>query len=485
MLRIFLTCFLLATGVAWSLEGRKLSLQDAIFLSLRENPNVLQTELNQVLQKYAVLLSEWHFKPQYTLSAKTTSIRNYSVTEQGFVSENSSGMSAGVSLLTPYGTEATFSPSIDQSDHFHPGVTLAVVQPLLRGFGRPIVEAELLNARDNEKISHLNMQNTLRLTVTTVINAYLDVLAAQKNLEVDRQALQRAQISLGQTKAFIKSGRKAGVELVAVDADAARARTNIENDKNALKQARFSLLLAIGVDPNATFTFENIDVTKLIAKYKIPPLDVAKQLVLENDIQYQTDQITLEGATQRALLQAEDAKRWKLDINASASSGNGVGGGENAGLRSLVNGINQTSMISLNLTVPIDDRAAKIGYENAKIALKQSGIAIREERYAKEINAITGWNNIFSAQRALQFAEDAAKLQKETYQISFQKYGVGLTDSLQLQNSQQQLIFAEQALNAARINYLKALVNYDLMLGHTLLTWQIPLRSKINVGSAL
>jgi len=476
-----LWCFFSLTTALFANQPRSLTLEDAVFLAIRENPNVIAAEITQVIQKYTVELEAWKFKPHYTLSGTVTTTRNFSTTENGFVTQNATGVDWSVSLLTPYGTQVTFSPSVNQSDHFHPGLSLEVSQPLLRGFGRAIVETEFNNALDNEKISRLNLENVLRVTVTNVINAYVDVISAQKKLTVDEDALKRALISVEQTKKFIRSGRKAGVELVTVEADAASAQMNIENDKNALLSARFALLGAIGLDPESKIAFQKMDIPALIKKYNIPPLSQAKIFALENDIQYQTDKLTLEGAKKRSLLQAKDNMRWKLDLSGSISSGKGVGGGQNSGLESIVNGVNQTSEVALNLTVPIDDRAAKVAFATAKMNLRQAEIALQQERWVKETNIINGWNSLYSARRALRFAEDASILQQKTYQISFQKYAHGLIDSLQLQSAQQQLINSELGLNVARMGYLKALINEDLLMGHTLKTWGITMR-KNNYG---
>ncbi len=458
--------------------ARTLSLNEAILLAIRENPNVKQAQLSQISEKYALELAQWQFKPHYSFSATRTTQKNYEITkeEEGYVTQNTTGANASASWLSPYGTKMTLSPTVNQSDHFHPGLTLEVMQPLMRGFGRPVVEASLQNAMDSQIISHLNVEGALRNTVTTVINGYLDVLSAQKNLSVDQEALQRSEVSVKQTRLFIKSGRKAGVELVTVEADVANAKTRIENDKNSLDQARYALLTAIGIDPNTRITFTSLDIAALIKKYRIPSLAQSKRLTIENDIQFQSDQITFDGAKKRSLLEAQDHTRWQLNLSGSTHAGSGTGGGPNAGIQSLVNGVNQTNQVQLELTIPIDDQQAKIAVANAKIALRQATIALQQEKWSKETSAINGWNSIFSAERALKFAEDAEKLQQKTYAISFQKYSHGLIDSLQLQSAQQQLIVSSQALNLARINYLKALVSLDQMIGRTLKTWKVEVR---------
>jgi outer membrane protein TolC len=173
---------------------------------------------------------------------------------------------------------------------------------------------------------------------------------------------------------------------------------------------------------------------------------------------------------------AEDNTRWELNLKVKTGVGQGAGGGPNAGLNSLVNNINRTQSAELTLEIPIDDQLAKQAVVNAKIAIREAALALKQEKWTKQTSAINGWNTIGSAERALHFAENAARLQHETYEITYKKYLYGLIDSTALQSVQQQLISADQALVNARINYLKALVNLDLLTGTTLKTWKVDVR---------
>lgn len=480
MLRSFILSLLIFLGASICLAQpnppRQLSLDEAILLAVRQNPNVQASQLDHVLQKFALEVAQWQFHPHYALQATHTTSKNYSVTPGGYVTSNQSGIQPSVSLLSPIGTQMSLTATNNITSTYNPGLALQIVQPLMRGFGKPVVEAALYNAMDSEKISRLNVENTLRSTVTAVINAYLDVISAQHTLEIDQEALQRAETSVNQTRLFIKAGHKAGVELVTVQADVASAQSKIENDKNSLDQARYALLTSIGIDPNTVVTFSSVDVNALIKKYHIPSLEESKQMILDNDITYQVAQITLNGATKRSVVTAEDATRWQLDLTLNSGTGGGTGNGPNAGLNSLVNGVNQTNSAQLTLNIPIDDVSAKNSLASAKIAVREAELALQQQKWAKETDAINGWNSIFSAERALRFADNAERLQKQTYQISFQKYTYGLIDSLELQSAQQQLSTAQQSLIDSRINYLKSLVNLDLLLGTTLKTWNVQVR---------
>ena len=455
---------------------RELSLDEAILLAVRENPNVQNSQLNHVLQKFALEVQQWQFQPHFAFQATQATSRSYSVTSGGNVTSNVTGIQPSVSLLTPVGTNVTLTSTNNVSSHYNPGLSLQIIQPLLRGFGKPIVEQALYNAIDSEKISRLNVEGTLRATVTSVINAYLDVLLAQHTLLLDQQSLKRSEESVKQTQLFIKAGHKAGVELVTVEADVASAQTRIENDKNNLEQARSALLTTIGIDPDTRVRFDQVDVAKLIKKYHIPPLPESKQMILENDIQYQIDQVTLQGSLKRSLLSAEDNTRWQLNLTVNSSVGGGSGGGESSGLNSLVNGVNEKNSALLNLTIPIDDALAKLTLASTKIALREAEIALRQEKWGKETSIIDNWNTVYSAERAKRFAENAETLQGKTYHVSVQKYSYGLIDSLELQTAQQQFSAAQQVSLNAKINYLKALIRLDLLIGTTLKTWNIKVK---------
>lgn len=422
-------------------QESSLSLQDAIHLSLRENPNVKNVKLAETLQRFNVETEEWRFRPHFSLSANASSDRIAAAPE--------------VSYLSPIGTNIKITPNSVNSQHADSHVTFKVSQPLLRGFGRAIVEAALYDARDSEKMAQLNIEGSIRATVTNVINAYLDVVASEKNIEIDEAALERAVQSVKQTDIFIKSGRKAGNELITVKANVANARASLENSKNALSQTRYAMLNAIGLDPNKEFHFSELNIHSLIKKYEVLSVEQVKKLAVENDIQYQTDVITLHGVTTRALMLAEDRTRSSLSLDLEHQ---------------------QYDSASLSLTVPIDDQAAKQSVLAAKIALQQAQINLKAARWDKEVNAINNWKTVAASKRSLLFAEDAAHLQEKTYQMSYQKYLHGLIDSLELQTAQFQLIQAQHALLTAQISYLKSLVNLDLLVGHTLKTWNIDAR---------
>ena len=457
-----------------NIQPVQLTLEEAILLSVRQNPNIESTKLSYTLQKFNAWVQTWEFYPHYQLEANAFAgndrVNNYWSRSRHF------DIRPGVSLNTPIGTQLMLGETNMKSKYYNPGLSFEVKQPLMRGFGKTIVLAALNDARDSELLGRLNVEGVIRSTITNVINAYLDVMTAAQIVNIDQAALTRGEASVAQTKYFIRAGRKAGNELVTVAADVASAKAQLENDKHQLAQSQYALLTEIGIDPNTPVHFSNLQIDQLIKKYHLPKLHETKRLVLTNDIQYQTDQIILHGQLTRGLLIAKDNTRSRLNLTGKIGTGNSVGDGKNSGFNSLLNGVNQSNYVELSLQVPIDNQLEKQAVLNAKIALKKAIIALRQEKWQKETSAINAWYLVSSAATSLRFAVTAASLQKQTYQIGYQKYLHGLIDSLQLQSAQLALIRSQQLLLEARINYIKALVNLDLLIGHTLKTWQIRIK---------
>jgi outer membrane protein TolC len=453
-----------------------LSLNEAILLAVRANPSVQSAQLNLISEKFSLWIQEWEFYPHYKLQASQYSGR---VSDLGkpYEVQHSFNVQPSASWKSHIGTQVDLMASNQFKGSYSPQLSAKVRQPLLRGFGSAIVDTALNNAKDTDIITRLSTEGTLRNTVTSVINAYLDVVTAEQRIKIDEGALKRAKKSVEQTRLYIQAGHKAGNEIVTVQANVASTQSRLEDDKNGLLQARYALLTAIGIDPNTNVHLTNLNVDHLIHLYHFPQLVDTQRFVLENNIQYQIDQITLHGSTKRSLQQAEDNTRWQLNLEADATTGHDTRNkGVANGTTNLFNGWSQTQGIGLTLEIPIDDQPAKQAVLNAKIALKQAELAVMKEKWDLQTSAINGWNNVISAKRSLKFAEDAERLQEKTYNVSYQKYLHGLIDSLELQSALVSLIEAQQALLRARITYLKALVNLDLLIGNTLHTWDVKVR---------
>ena len=76
MFRLLFLCMLISiTSFSYAKTAQTLSLEEAILLAIRENPNVQRAQLSHVQQKYSLDVAHWQFKPHYSLSARNDRAR--------------------------------------------------------------------------------------------------------------------------------------------------------------------------------------------------------------------------------------------------------------------------------------------------------------------------------------------------------------------------------------------------------------------------
>ena len=263
-----------------------LTMQDAILLALRNNPTVQSAKLDRVVQKYALVVEKNAFEPQYALNA---SFNHYSTTIDGTTSHsNTVNATPSASLTTHYGSKISLLSDNPKTRHesYNPTLILEIRQPLIRGFGKAVVDAALNNALDNEEINKLSFENTIISTVNTIIGHYLSLFQAKEALKIDHTSLENYERTIKNNKAMIKAGRIPRSDIVQTEAQLARQKAIIQNDMNNITQARLQLLNTIGLDSTADIRIpDQIDlediINQILGHKKIPSTALCKQKALQ------------------------------------------------------------------------------------------------------------------------------------------------------------------------------------------------------------
>src|SRR6202041_328359 len=108
----------------------QLSLNEAILLAVRSNPNVQSSKLNLVLQKFNVYIQEWMFYPHYGFQAVVSSGRP-GIPGQPITNSHGYNVSPNISVNTPIGTSLVLSAAnANTNGRFNPNLSLQVAQPL-------------------------------------------------------------------------------------------------------------------------------------------------------------------------------------------------------------------------------------------------------------------------------------------------------------------------------------------------------------------
>lgn len=450
----------------------KLTMREAILLALRYNPDIQSEELNRITQRYQLRQAEFALELQYALTGnanfqKSTSAGIHSPGTQSYL------LTPKLSLKTKWGTE--YSLKIDNNyangNTYNPVINFNIKQPLLRNFGPTVNEQNLLDAIDNEVSNKLNLKQRIIDQVTSVITTYRSVVQAGNTLKNTRRQLIEAIKLYDENKLKIKAGvlERTGNTQQAFQVEDLKLR--VVESENSFKNAAVDLLQAIGLDPNMNIQVPSDTVLDNIFE---PKLQATIDYALAHNTNYLTQQINMRRL-ERAYRVALNQQLWSLDFRGDMTTGTESGTGFDSHVSSLVNGRDVNKSINLQLTVPLNDVdlkarliQAKVELENAKVKL----IATKRRLIAQIRSSIY---NIQALANAYQLAKKRVDLAQESFDIEVKRKNAGIASSLDVSNTQNQLLNAEIGLINAKINYLNQLALLEQTLATTLDKWNIKL----------
>lgn len=447
-----------------------MSLNEAVLLSLRYNPNVESGEIQRVIDKFDLRVANYAFEWQYALTGSAV----YSYTKSSGIGTSSKALnlSPQASLLTSTGMQITANANTLKTHYFNPGVAVTVVQPLLNGAGPSVVLAPLYNAEDQEIINKLTLYNNVMQTITSVITAYRALVEAKNNLTTSQISLESYQETVKQDQALIQAGRMAPSDIVQAQAQIATQQVAVQEAINGVTQAKQQLLITIGLDPNTPIDVpENIE----IDNQPIPDQKQSIALALANDPTYQTQLLQL-NILRRNVLVAKNQQLPTVNLVGTAAVGNGSGGGINAGVNSLINGSNSANSIGVQLSVPIDNLPIQQQLVDARIALDQANIQLLSLQRQITSNVINAIQNIEITLEQAKLSEQAQLLNKQTLDIAQAKQKYGRSSTFEVVTVTGNYNSALLEATADKINYLNALTNFDQIVGTTVQKWHIIIR---------
>ena len=445
-----------------------LTLHEAILLALRQNPAVISAGYTRLMDKFGLLVAHQAYLPQFTLGGQTNWVPG-----SGPVNT----VNAGANLNTIYGTQFGVNYNNTLSSGNGPVVTsFSITEPLLQGFGRRVNEIPWLNALDNEKISRLSYKGLVMERIVTVINAYYTLVQDQQNLAIQSRAVEHAKKTVADSALRYRVGQLAKTEWLQQEANYETTRLSWLRQKSSMLSDYQALLAELGLPAKATLA---IDTQITLKPKKIPDLNTAINLALNNNITYQQQRIALR-AMERAVISAKDAARWQLNLTANyAISGTNnwlqfINANNNQNAQ-VYNAQNSPSIIAA-LSIPINNMPQKQAMMRARWQEEQAKLQLatsRENLIRQVTNQIQQLENM---QLTLKSSERQVRFARENMEAAQIKYRYGRISAFELNQLQEQLIQQETNLVATRLSYLNQEATLNQLLGTSLQVWHIQLR---------
>lgn len=433
-----------------------LSLNEAVLLTLRTDPNVINAELTRVTDKFALLTAHWQYwEPQYTL-AGTTTLNRGGATTYGVAG-------VGATVDTPIGTQVT--AAYTQSNVFGGssggGTTFTVTQPLLKGFGWAVNTTPWYNALDTEENAKLAYKNTVISEIVTTIQNYRGLVQSYNSLNISTVQLKSTKQTLDQMTLQLKEGQLSKSDYIQQKSNYEQQLLTYVQAQQGIDTAYYAFLQGLGLDPTAKVV---IDKTVEVTDVGIPPMKKAIELALKGNIAYQTALINLR-ATQRNVIVQKNNQLWTLGLTYTSQIGNNSSATATGG-----------SSTVLTWSVPIHNMTLQQGLVNAKVALEQAQITLAQSKRQTINTTMTDIINLKTQYEAILLAKEQVRLQQLTVNNTRLKLKYGKTTVFELNTEQQSLISNQNNLLSAEITFQNDLTTLYSFLGLTLDRWRIKLR---------
>ncbi|WP_433771023.1 TolC family protein [Pseudomonas putida] len=451
-------------SVLLSQQSTRLTLEDAVYLGLRNHRGIRSAYLQRIAQKFDLRVSQDAFNPKLLLSAKL---------QDAWSNEDRSRnitLSPTVDLLGQYGTRLSvgWTRQLDDAERAgrirNDGLNLSVIQPLLRGAGRDVTTAPLRLAQVSEQANRLNLKASVSQAIFDIITAYRELLRSQEQLAIAQEALKRTQSLLEVNKALISAGRMAEFEIIQAQAEIAAQELSVEDAHNQVHLNRLALLHLLALDLSTP-----VHASEIPEAFRVTiDMQQALRLAQAQQPQYLS---TLLGSQQADLnlLLAKDQKRWDVSLVAGANQLYGRYDNAIGSARAW------DSYAGVQLQIPIGDLSGRQAETHARINVETQEIYLADARQELERSVNNAVRELDTRWRQYEIAQRATELSRRKLDIEREKLNAGRSSNFQIISFEGDMRGAENARLSALIAYLNAQTHLDLILGMTLDTWEIVL----------
>jgi outer membrane protein TolC len=374
-----------------------------------------------------------------------------------------------------------------------------VTQNLLQGFGFLPNTRFIRIAKNNREISDVAFRLQVITTVDQVENMYWDLVFAYENLRVQQESLTYVQKALDDSKRQAQVGTIPPIQVVSAQSTVATGQQNLivaQNNlqlqqllmKNALSRSIEDPVLAeADVIPTSTVQVPEQEPVIPVQDMISDALQHRAELV-ESRIDLNSRDISTK-AVRNALLPTLDAFAYYGgsgiggDVNPLCQQQNGkpcssppVFHGSNSmsyggTLNQLVSGTAPDKGFGLQLTIPLRNRLAQSNQVRAELEYRQAQVRQHQLENQVRVEVRNAQFDVKQNRAAVQAAQSAVDLARQTFDADHQKLKVGLTTQTAILQDAATLTTGESNLVSAKAAYEKSRIELDratgLLLDHS------------------
>lgn len=411
------------------------------------------------------------------------------------------GFALGTQISTSFNNNSQQTNSVRNSINPYTASNLgiAVIQPLLRGFGFDVNRRFIRIAKNNQRVSDLVFRQQIISTVAGVIRLYWDLVSLGEDVKVKQQTLALARKLYDDNQAKVEAGTLAPIELVRAQAQVAASREDLANSEGfqlqqelilktiltrrgtadpVLREARI-----VALDPIDIPVREEVrPVQDLIeeARTSRPELESARLQIENSEISLKGSrnallpQIDLFGIAQNSGLSGQPNRLSLSDPGANAGTSLTVNpdqnyiGGYGTGLGQIFRRDFPTYGLGLQINLPLRNRLALGDVIRDEMQIRQTQVREQQLENQVRLEVESALISLHRARSAYEAAVDTRKLQEQSLEIELDKYANGLSTNFLVLQYQGYVAQARSTEVAAKGVYVKARAALERATGETL-----------------
>jgi outer membrane protein TolC len=382
--------------------------------------------------------------------------------------------------------------------------SLNVTQRLLQGFGKAVNNRNIRVSKNNIKVSELVFQQQVITTVSSVISLYWDLVSANEDVQVKRQALALNQKLYDDNKKQVEIGTLAPIEIIRAEAEVARSQQDLTISETNLLQQETVIKNALSRTGVASpgLAEAHIIPTDKIRMPETEPIEPIQDLVgkavngrpeLEQArVNIESSKIGLKGS-KNALLPSVDAF---VDLRNNGLSGilntqpippvpgapvgvvspprnpaNVDGfflGGYGTALGQVFRRNFPDYSIGVSLNIPLRNRSAQADMVRDQLSLRQSEIRFQQSLNQVRVEVQNALISLQQARARYQTSVKNRVLQEQTLDAEQKKYALGASTIFFVIQAQRDLTAAQASEVAALSTYARARNELERATGQTL-----------------
>jgi outer membrane protein TolC len=356
---------------------------------------------------------------------------------------------------------------------YAPSMNLTFTQPLLRGFGREIAEANLTKARVNRDLALLNRQAQAANIVRDTIIAYWELAFQTQDVEIQRFSERLAREQLRTTEAQIQVGKLGELSAAAVNRAIAAAQQAEASSEQSLMGRALDLQRLFGAAVPPAFVGYKAGDALDASKHGVD-VEAETKHALEASPALKSIRMGLK-LTETDLGVAQSSMRPQLNFVGSVAEG-GRNHSFDESLGQLTNPDYTEYSAGLTFAFPLQNRAARGAEETARAAADGAQLDVRDLELQIRDTVARMAAQIRSAGARVEYGLSAVGYSEQNLKAEQARFSVGTSTNNDVLLRMQELLQAKSSVARAMADLLEGDVALAALTGDILDLYGITLR---------